>query len=712
MHLDVNQSAHMIKMQIGAIVTSRVSNVKKVSEGLVDYYDSVLGHTLPPHVLPDATRIGKEFDDSHLSRLLQLVLGAAVNCDLKENFISNIMMLDHETQLNVKQAIEELFTATSTAMNHQRDPIGQSSLSSIPTTLFGDQHQQMQTLKSEIKRINQELVAATDAREKATQNVYDLKRDLLTSKEENNQLQVEIEVLQQRLHKSESNARSSTLDFEDNHYDPSDASLKERFVSKLQSKVDQLQEDLFRMENMKEEFRVKNELLESEMLDLRLKNEELQRRANETRLLKDELDIHKQLSEKAEKYESTLEVYRKKLEEAADFKRKVNEDRNGSTSLKMDLEEEIRRSSAFKSQNDLLKKQIQELHSSLAEVVHRNENLEYEAKLLTERLDGLETENGRNKQELTKRLEEVSELKSRIDSSSKRSSANHLLVNLDEDLSSGLFAKSGQIDGLNWSTELRNHHDDDLNASDAMKASNNNQDNRISELESENTMLKQQLETLKPCPLTADGKADDDGGGGDEEDSNNYGLMRRKRLESVERLEEEIQEWKGKSRELASILEKKEQELLEISNRYKKCVSKAKQVARVLEPISIQAASASASNNSTSSLHSSFDMQLTEISFRDRQIAELEMEAEKRKAFTEVEERLMSVAFHSLVSLLGAGPDHSLLIALVCRQRIFRRNQPKKGSIIDPQMRITRRHTLHPHHSPRLRPFCPDSGKH
>lgn len=619
------------------------------------YYESVLGHSLNPGMIPDPMKIGKDLDDYHLSKLIQLILGAAVNCDLKEDFISNIMTLGHETQLYVKQAIEELFISNSSAMNNQlQDGIstggGQRSLSSIPTALFGDHHQQIQSLRSDVKRLNQELNSVTDAKERATQSVYDLKRDLLTAKEENNQLQVEIEVLQQKLRKSESKTTLDNFDLNQDdpmmmRRDPSDASLKERFVTKLQTRIDQLQEDLFRMENMKEEVRIKNELLESEMLELRMRNEDLQRKAQESRLLKDELDIHKQLSEKAEKYEATIEIYRKKLEEAAEFKRKINEEKNGSSAIRMDLEEEIRKSYALRSQNEKQKAQIQELHSSLAELAHRNENLEYEAKLFSERFATLEEDNQRMRQELVKRGEEISDLKTRIESSSKRSSSN-ILVNLDEDLSSGMF-KDGLI---NWSTELdMKKTTDELEAKNitdvnAMNKNIEEKDSRICELESENRILKQQLESLK----TLDDYED-------EKDSNNYGLMRRKRLESVERLESEVQEWKLKSAQLESILQKKEEELTDISNRYKKCVSKAKQVARVLEPISLQT-SQSASVNSVSSLQgspsvaSSYEMQLAaEIAYRDRHISELEMEAEKRKAFTEVEERLMSVAFHSLV---------------------------------------------------------------
>lgn len=59
------------------------------------------------------------------------------------------------------------------------------------------------------------------------------------------------------------------------------------------------------------------------MADLKIKFDLLQETAGEARLLKDELDILRDTADRVEKYESTIQSYKKKLEELGDLKRQV-----------------------------------------------------------------------------------------------------------------------------------------------------------------------------------------------------------------------------------------------------------------------------------------------------------------------------------------------------------------------------------------------------
>jgi len=59
------------------------------------------------------------------------------------------------------------------------------------------------------------------------------------------------------------------------------------------------------------------------MADLKVKFDLLQETAGEARLLKDELDILRDTADRVEKYESTIQSYKKKLEELGDLKRQV-----------------------------------------------------------------------------------------------------------------------------------------------------------------------------------------------------------------------------------------------------------------------------------------------------------------------------------------------------------------------------------------------------
>jgi len=59
------------------------------------------------------------------------------------------------------------------------------------------------------------------------------------------------------------------------------------------------------------------------MAELKTKFDLLQETAGEARLLKDELDILRDTADRVEKYESTIQSYKKKLEELGDLKRQV-----------------------------------------------------------------------------------------------------------------------------------------------------------------------------------------------------------------------------------------------------------------------------------------------------------------------------------------------------------------------------------------------------
>ena len=74
------------------------------------------------------------------------------------------------------------------------------------------------------------------------------------------------------------------------------------------------------------------------------KNEELQQLADQARTLKDEVDVLREMSERAVVYEGTMETYKKKLEELSDLKRQVRilEEKN-SDYMQQNLElEEVR----------------------------------------------------------------------------------------------------------------------------------------------------------------------------------------------------------------------------------------------------------------------------------------------------------------------------------------------------------------------------------
>ena len=62
----------------------KISNVKKVVEGIFVYYVDVLNINLSQDARPDVQLLVEKADPVELGRLLQLILGCAVNCEKKQ----------------------------------------------------------------------------------------------------------------------------------------------------------------------------------------------------------------------------------------------------------------------------------------------------------------------------------------------------------------------------------------------------------------------------------------------------------------------------------------------------------------------------------------------------------------------------------------------------------------------------------------------------
>ncbi|KAI5644921.1 HOOK protein domain-containing protein [Phthorimaea operculella] len=101
-----------VKTDVGTNWRLKVSNLKKILEGVVDYHQDILSLSLQDFSRPDVVNIAENADPSDLGRLLQLVLSCAVNCIKKEEYITRIMELELSCQRCIMQAIQELETLT------------------------------------------------------------------------------------------------------------------------------------------------------------------------------------------------------------------------------------------------------------------------------------------------------------------------------------------------------------------------------------------------------------------------------------------------------------------------------------------------------------------------------------------------------------------------------------------------------------------------
>ena len=84
----------------------KLSNLKKVLKGILDFYADVLGQHIRDFHMPDLNVIAERGDVVETGRLLQLVLGCAVNCDKKQHYIEEIMGMEEAVQHVVMNAIQ------------------------------------------------------------------------------------------------------------------------------------------------------------------------------------------------------------------------------------------------------------------------------------------------------------------------------------------------------------------------------------------------------------------------------------------------------------------------------------------------------------------------------------------------------------------------------------------------------------------------------
>ncbi|XP_043541410.1 protein Hook homolog 3-like, partial [Chiloscyllium plagiosum] len=332
-----------------------VSNLKKILQSMMEYYHDVLGHQISEYNLPEVNLIGEHSDAAELGRMLQLVLGCAVSCEKKQEYIQHIMTLEESVQHVVMTAIQELLT---------RDPC-----ESVHSSSYTD-------LDYQLKRFT--LCDEVDSKDELSQRCHELDLQIATLLDEKNSLMAENKVLRERMTRSDSFEEST--------------SVTNKKLLLLQSQLEQLQEENFRLEGMKDDFRIRCEEMEKEMYDLQRRNDELTSLAEESQSLKDEMDVLRHSSDKVSKLEATVEAYKRKLEDLGDLRRQVKllEERNTVYMQKtFDLEEELKKANSVRSQLEAYKRQVHELHNKQTEESMKTEKWQFEFKHLQEKHDAL-----------------------------------------------------------------------------------------------------------------------------------------------------------------------------------------------------------------------------------------------------------------------------------------------------------------------------------
>ncbi|XP_019657110.1 protein Hook homolog 2 isoform X5 [Ailuropoda melanoleuca] len=603
----------------------KVGNLKTILQSLVEYSQDVLGHPVLEQHLPDVSLIGEFSDPEELGKLLQLVLGCAISCEKKQEHIQRIMTLEESVQHVVMEAIQELMTKDTP-----------DSLSPETYGNFDNQSRRYYFLSEE-----------ADEGDELRQRCLDLERQLVLVSEEKQSLAQENVALRERLGRPEAEGAPG---------------LTAKKLLLLQSQLEQLQEENFRLETGREDERLHCAELEREVSELQQRNQALTSLAQEAQALKDEMDELRQSSERAGQLEATLSSCRRRLGELRELRRQVRqlEERNaGHAERTRQLEDELRRASSLRAQLEAQRLQVQELQGQRQEEAMKAEKWLFECRNLEEKYELVTKEKERllaERDSLRDANEELrcAQLQPRgltqadpsLDPTSpavENLAAEILPAELRETLLR-LQRENKQLCQQEAAyrerqEELQRHLEDANRARHGLETQLRLNQQQLSE-------LRAQVEDLQKALQEQGGKTED----------SISALLKRKLEEHLQKLHEadlELQRKReyieeleppadsGTARrieELQHSLQKKDADLRAMEERYRRYVDRARTVIQTLEP------KQRPSGGAPPELHTL----RTQLRERDVRIRHLEMDFEKSRSQREQEEKLLISAWYNM----------------------------------------------------------------
>ncbi|KAM4889221.1 protein Hook homolog 2 isoform 2-T2 [Thomomys bottae] len=600
----------------------KVSKLEKILQSLVEYSQDELGHPVSEQHFPDVSLIGEFSDPTELGKLLQLVLGCAISCEKKQEHIQRIMTLEESVQHTVMKAIQELMTKDT------------------PDSLSPESYGNFDTQSRRYYFLSEEAEEGDELR----QHCLDLERQLVLLSEEKQSLAQENATLRERVGRPEAEGAPG---------------LTAKKLLLLQSQLEQLQEENFRLESGREDERLRCAELEREVTELQQRNQTLTSLAQEAQALKDEMDELRQSSERAGQLETTLNSCRRRLGELRELRRQVRqlEERNaGHAERTRQLEDELQRASALRAQLEAQRRQVQELQGQRQEEAMKAEKWLFEWRNLEEKYESVTKEKERLLAERDSLREANEELRcaqlqprgfTQADSSLdprppglENLAAEILPAELREtllrlQLENKRLCQQETAD-RERQEELQRHLEEASRARHGLETQHRLDQQQLSELRAQVDDLQKALKERgdkieEPKPLKR--KLEEH-----LKKLHEVDLELQRKLEYIEELEPPSDSNTRRIEELQDSLQKKEADLKAMEERCRRYVDKARAVMQTLEP------KPQPPSGPAPELHT-LRSQLRE---RDVRIKHLEMGFEKSRSQREQEEKLLISAWYNM----------------------------------------------------------------
>uniref|UniRef100_A0A1L8DCL3 Protein hook n=1 Tax=Nyssomyia neivai TaxID=330878 RepID=A0A1L8DCL3_9DIPT len=516
----------------------KASNLKKVVESVLDYYLDVLSLNLSDVAKPDVSRIAEKADRAELTRLLQLILGCAVNCANKQNYITQIMELEESLQRNIMRALQDLEAAWQEGTC---PPLNTLSIQPF-----------------DVKALQEE-------RDALAQKCHEMERQITLHMEEKSVMQQEVTKLNEMLEKME-----TPTEIGDNGESMGPVQLGSARYNKLMNQCSALKDELLQAETARDDLKMKSRQQEIEIINLQVKVDELHQTTSELSQLKDEIDILREASDKLKIYENQLATYKKKLEDHNDLRKQVKmlEERSAEY-LRQNIqhEEDSKKYSGLKGQVELYKKEIQELHMKLDTEMSKSAKIEFELTHMEANQNALQREKENLLIERDTLRETCDELRCNQGSSETTNTISREIVSPTlKDRIDRLEAENKALrEGQGGQTALAQLLDD------------SNQ--RTEKLREQLKQANQKILTL------TQGQTDESSAKGNLVVQLRQALeLNEQRASQIEESQQVVNNLQSKVSQLETSLTTKEQELAQSDARYKKCVEKTKEMIKSLDP--------------------------------------------------------------------------------------------------------------------------------
>eukprot|EP01087_Luapelamoeba_hula_P010063 TRINITY_DN2647_c0_g1_i5.p1 TRINITY_DN2647_c0_g1~~TRINITY_DN2647_c0_g1_i5.p1 ORF type:complete len:694 (-),score=189.13 TRINITY_DN2647_c0_g1_i5:311-2392(-) len=481
----------VIKREVNDNYLLKVGNLKKVTGCLTDFFTHELGVHDTALELINLTTIAKgEYivgggGERDMVQLMELVLGAAVECENKNHFIENIMLMDETSQQDLMVVIERVIRRHQQGGGPASPQVGRGGVGGVggggDYNLDGDWEMELIRLRKERDE------AHTSFHQLSLEHVA-MGSEVAQLKQDKEQLVETIKALENQVEEKE-----QLIEFEKKRGKENKA--EDSLLINMAKQSREMNEQ------HTEALQLELEEKEREISELKKKIEEQAKAAQELRKLRDKLDIMEEKVAAASKTEEKFARLQGKLEEVADLKQQyknMQDQRESYMKKSLQLEEEVARIPFFKSQIEELK---QTNHVLKTQALGATPELQMKIQKLEDDNKQLREENDLRQDKISDMDETIQRLKSDLESSSMSGESLGDLGVTAEPLSSFTEVLTPEIKEKMMRLELENEklkqqaqsqaHVSDSNSADAELAAS--LQNRLDDALRQNASYEEQL---------------------------------------------------------------------------------------------------------------------------------------------------------------------------------------------------------------------------